>query len=68
MSSKTKIVVVHMKELIYTGIFLLLGIVLLLLLISMFTPKESGSTPAPKAETKQEALIPAPLVVSSVLN
>ena len=36
MSSKTKIVVLHMKELIYTGIFILLGIVLIVLLISMF--------------------------------
>lgn len=59
LSGKTKIVVVHMKELIYTGIFLLLGIVLLALLISMFTPK--NTTSAPKLNTKQEALIPAPL-------
>lgn len=61
LSSKTKIVVIHMKELIYTGIFLLLGIVLILLLISMFTPDES-TKPAPKTETKQEAMIEAPLV------
>ena len=61
MSSKTKIVVVHMKELIYTGIFILLGIVLILLLISMFTPDKSQK--APKAQTKQEALISAPLII-----
>ena len=59
MSSKTKIVVLHMKELIYTGIFLMLGILLLILLVSMFSPKES--VPTPKAETKQEALLEAPL-------
>ena len=63
MSSKTKIVVVHMKELIYTGIFILLGIVLILLLISMFTPEDSTTT-TPKAETKQEALLLAPLIIS----
>lgn len=57
LSSKTKIVVVHMKELIYTGIFLLLGIVLLILLISMFTPKETGTIPVPKTKTEQEALL-----------
>ena len=51
MSSKTKIVVVHMKELIYTGIFILLGIVLIVLLISMFTPEKSG--PMPKTEVKK---------------
>lgn len=60
MSSKTKIVVVHMKELIYTGIFILLGIVLILLLVSMFTPE--NSTKAPKVKTKQEALLSAPPV------
>ena len=49
-----------MKELIYTGIFILLGIVLIVLLISMFTPKKS--TPSPAVETKkQEALYLAPL-------
>ncbi len=56
MSSKTKIFIIHMKELIYTGIFIVLGIILLLLLISMFTPKESAPvTPAPQ-KTEQEAL------------
>lgn len=38
MSSKTKIVVLHMKELIYTGIFVLLGILFIVLLIIMFLP------------------------------
>jgi hypothetical protein len=50
-----------MKELIYTGIFLLLGIVLILLLLSMFTPKET-TPPAPQKEIKQEALLTAPLI------
>lgn len=40
MSSNTKVVVFKAKELIYTGIFLLLGILLILLLIFMFLPKE----------------------------
>lgn len=39
MSSKTKIVVLRMKELIYTGIFVALGILLILLLVFMFAPK-----------------------------
>ena len=38
MSSKTKIVVLKARELIYTGIFILLGILLILLLIFMFVP------------------------------
>lgn len=39
MSSKTKIVVLRMKELIYTAIFVCLGILLILLLIFMFFPR-----------------------------
>ncbi len=38
MSSKTKIVVLHMKELIYTVVFVVLGILLVLLLVYMFLP------------------------------
>lgn len=40
MSAKTKIVVLRMKELVYTGIFAVLGILLVLLLIYMFAPKK----------------------------
>jgi len=50
-----------MKELVYTGIFLLLGIVLILLLLSMFSPDET-KTPAPQKGIKQEALLTAPLI------
>lgn len=47
MKSKTKIIVLHMKEIIYTIIFAALGILLILLLILMFHPKEqsAGSDP-----------------------
>lgn len=41
MEKKTKIVVLHMKELIYTGIFVFLGIVLILLLVFMFKPDKN---------------------------
>ena len=52
MSSKTKIVVLHMKEIIYTGIFLGLGILLIIFLIILFVPgKEDIPTPpSPTAE------------------
>src|SRR5690554_6133203 len=39
--AKTKIVVVHLKEIIYTVIFAALGILLILLLIYMFWPDKS---------------------------
>lgn len=48
MSSNTKIVVLKMKELIYTAIFVALGIVLVLLLVFMFgsgNKKEKQAVP-----------------------
>ncbi len=43
--SKTKIVVLQMKELVYTGIFVGLGILLIVLLVVMFYPgKDEGSS------------------------
>ncbi|MCI6629642.1 MAG: hypothetical protein MSH20_02375 [Lachnospiraceae bacterium] len=51
MSSRTKIIVLHMKELIYTGIFIALGILFIVLLAIMFLPsgkkeksREDGQT------------------------
>ena len=44
MSAKTKIVVLHMKEIIYTVIFVILGILLLILLGFMFFPKAERSS------------------------
>ena len=43
MSAKTKIVVLHMKELIFAGILAVLGIFLIIMLLVMFLPKD-GST------------------------
>lgn len=42
MSSNTKIIVLKSKELIYTGIFVILGILLILLLIYMFSGKSKS--------------------------
>ena len=44
MGSKTKIVVLHMKEIVYTGIFLALGILLIILLLFMFRSGKATST------------------------
>lgn len=46
MDSKTKIVVLHTKEIIYTGIFAGLGILLILLLLFMFGPKKTSERTA----------------------
>ena len=47
MSAKTRIWVFHMKELIYTAVFVVLGIFFLLLLIFMFSPDQTAQTPSP---------------------
>ena len=54
MSAKTKIVVLHMKELIYTGIFAVLGILFVVLLVMMFLPDKEES-PQPDAPTRTES-------------
>ena len=50
MRAKTKIVVLHMKEVIYTTIFIILGIILIFLLIYMFGPSrhQKADTDQPK--------------------
>lgn len=59
MSAKTKIVVLHMKELIYTGIFAALGILLVVLLIMMFLPgKETSGDNTSSTETTGENAAP----------
>ncbi|MBR1771316.1 MAG: hypothetical protein IJ747_04745 [Lachnospiraceae bacterium] len=52
MSAKTKIVVLHMKELIYTGIFAALGILFIVLMLIMFLPdKAVDESTTPPVET-----------------
>ena len=46
MSSKTKIVVLHMKEVVYTVIFLVLALLLGVLLFLMFGPARTQSASA----------------------
>lgn len=44
MNSKTKIVVLHQKEVIYTAIFILLGILFIFLMLFMFLPGRSDKS------------------------
>lgn len=70
MSAKTKIVVLHMKELIYTAIFAALGILFIVLLVMMFLPdKENTSAPAPEedAVTTSSAALYIPGVYTTEL-
>ena len=62
MSSKTKIVVLHMKEIIYTAVFALLGILLIILLAFMFHPKQKNSI------DKQQQYVPGIYTSTITLN
>ena len=42
MNKKAKIIVLHMKELIYTGLFLLLGILFVVIIVLMFSGRNSN--------------------------
>ena len=53
MSRHTKILVLHMKELVYTAIFAVLGIILIILLVTMF-----GGDKKKPAEAAAAAYIP----------
>lgn len=56
MSNKTKIVVLRMKEIIYSAIFALLGILFIVLLIIMFVPdKREETAPELPAPTVSDA-------------
>ncbi|MCM1426873.1 MAG: hypothetical protein NC118_09735 [Eubacterium sp.] len=69
MSSKTKIVVLHVKELIYTGIFAVLGILLIILLIIMFLPKDEKKESVPTmTQTSTNSYVPGIYTTSLILN
>ncbi|MGN0250560.1 MAG: hypothetical protein ACI4EH_04225 [Oliverpabstia sp.] len=59
MSSKTKIVVLHMKEVIYTAIFLILAILMITLLFIMFGPKKDRETSATSVQSSEPVLYTA---------
>ena len=70
MSAKTKIVVLHMKELIYTGIFAVLGVLLVILLILIFLPgkdKKDPSVSEPEPEATQTASLYIPGIYTTQL-
>ncbi len=65
MSAKTKIVVLRMKELIYTGIFVALGILLIILLIIMFLPGKDNNQDSTAQGTKPSDMATSGTAASS---
>ena len=69
MSSKTKIVVLRLKEVVYTGIFVLLGIIVVILLVTVFFPSnETESTNVSADVSNSIAYIPGTYSTSLILN
>lgn len=68
MSSKTKIVVLHMKEVIYTAIFLLLALVTIVLLVVMFGGREKKNAQAAAATSTETLYTPGVYTASIELN
>ena len=66
MGSKTKIVVLHMKEVIYTAIFLLLALVTMILLFVMFGSKDSKETSAASPASVTETLYTPGVYTASI--
>ncbi len=64
MSSKTKIIIMKKRELIYTAIFAALGITLLVLLFLMFRPQNS----TPSQSTRAAAYVPGVYSTPVTLN
>lgn len=62
MSSRTKIVVLHMKEIIYTVVFATLAILLIVLLMFMFLPKNK------EARSNEEKYMPGVYTSTVTLN
>lgn len=65
MSSKTKILVLKLKEIIYTLIFVVLGIILIVLLFLIFTGKSKKNNSAPPAA---QTFVPGIYTSSMVLS
>jgi uncharacterized protein with FMN-binding domain len=65
MSSKPKIVVFHLKELIYTAIFVILGILLVLLLVFMFLKPKADDN---NGDVTASKYVPGVYTSSLVMN
>lgn len=63
MSGKTKILVLHMKEVVYTGIFIFLGFIFLILLAVMFLPGRPKDAASP-ASTENSGTVSTENVLS----
>ena len=69
MSSKTKIVVLHMKEVVYTAVFLALALILLVVFLIMFSgKKDSAKKPSVTTAASAENARYSPGIYTSTIS
>lgn len=68
MSAKTKIVVLRMRELLYTGIFVILGILLLLTILFFAFSEDEAPSPTALETTTSDKYIPGIYHTELTLN
>lgn len=65
MSAKTRILVLKKRELIYTAIFLALGIILIVLLVLMFQPGKKTASPASAKKVYVPGVYTTPITLNN---
>lgn len=70
MSSKTKLIVLHMKEVVYTAVFLILAIILLVVFLIMFGSgkKDSSKKTEPSSTGSAESARYIPGIYTSTIS
>lgn len=71
MSAKTKIVVLHRKELVYTAVFAALAILIILLMVILFLPhpdNDTADTPSVQVSASAGTYIPGVYTTELVLG
>lgn len=67
MSTRTKILVLKKREVIYTGIFLALGITLIILLVLMFRPGGNTASPASSGKIYVPGVYTTPITLNNTV-
>lgn len=65
MSSKTKILVLKLKELVYTGIFVIMGIILIVLIILIISGRQKTKNHSVSADTYNPGIYTSSIVLAS---
>ena len=68
MASKTRIIILHMKEILYTLVFIVIAMILLFLFIYMLSTHNASSSTVPEQTTAPYTSDISPVTSTSVSN